>query len=243
MDRLFTNNCLKNWSIFEETSGSTVVRLRFTKNGDNNVVTSPQSFRRKSETQAQRDRDRAARHRDARTGATTRSQASADRTLASESPELARHSETISAGNTAPSLEVSPVQLNASAECFDPESVDHNSAAGDGSTNGNTSLLSLESMDTYSLDMMPSEYPDDSTSIVTESIIEEPSYTSYAGATGIINHKGRKEILCRRCHATVAVASAVYGIKMMHCDKCKVHVCEKTSHFHKCREHVRFIDT
>ena len=69
LDALFDNNCLQNWSVFEEISGSTVVKLRFTKSiNSKSEVSHHQSFRRKYDSQIQRDRNRAARHRAARGG-------------------------------------------------------------------------------------------------------------------------------------------------------------------------------
>ena len=253
MDSLFMNNCLGNWSIFEDKSGQTVVNIRFTKNGNEDTVTAPQSFRRKSEAQAQRDRDRAARHRVARAGATTRSrarEASVDMTAVSDSPELPRHIETISVSNTA-SLEVSPVvELNPGAQCFNPKSVGQNSTVGARCTDENDSLISVESADTYNVDnisddLIFAECPNDCSSIRNDDIVEEQSSVSSEKISpGIFNGK---DIYCRRCNASYTTATVVYGIKMMHCDKCKVHICQtcysKTRHFRKCKDHVNCIDT
>ena len=104
---LFTENQLKNWTIFEEKSGSILVKLRFTNgNVDNSGATaqSPVAYKRKSTKQVTRDRTRAARHKDALTGVSTRSMASAE----PASPELPRSVETYSISETGP-LEFSPV--------------------------------------------------------------------------------------------------------------------------------------
>ena len=102
LDSLFTSNQLKNWTIFEEKSGSILVKLRFTNTDmDSNTATvteSPIAFKRKSCKQVSRDRERAARHKDARVGATTRGMASAYPT----SPELPRSAETDSISKTVP---------------------------------------------------------------------------------------------------------------------------------------------
>ena len=91
LDSLFNNNCLQNWSLFEEMDGNkcTVVKLRFTKT-ENTEVT-PQSYRRKSEAQSRRDRDRAARHRAGRDDIITRSRSSVDvQETVTESVEIPR---------------------------------------------------------------------------------------------------------------------------------------------------------
>ena len=146
MDTLFANNSLTNWSIYEEKSGNIVVRLRFTKiedgGNDTNVIRS-QSFRKKSEAQAKRDRERAARHR---SGVTTRSQAAQ---AATESAELARGEEQICDSDTLPP-DMSPVvELDPEALSFDPCSVSHSSATGDSSTIANDTSPTVMSEDLY----------------------------------------------------------------------------------------------
>ena len=70
LDSLFRQNSLNNWNIFEDKTGSVVVKLRFSPsstktNGhiDNDSKCVPLSYRRKSDSQVKRDHDRAARHR------------------------------------------------------------------------------------------------------------------------------------------------------------------------------------
>ena len=92
LSSLFVNNMLKHWTIFQERSGSILVKLRFTNTEDindtvnNNGITdqSPIAFRRKSAQQVERDRDRALRHKDARTGVHTRSMASIEQPRSAE---------------------------------------------------------------------------------------------------------------------------------------------------------------
>ena len=77
LDTLFEKMDLKTWTIFEDKSGATSVRLRFQNSGDgvsNNSVERVTSFKRKSPAQLDRDRRRAEHHR-----VTTRSQATRDR--------------------------------------------------------------------------------------------------------------------------------------------------------------------
>ena len=108
---LFEKNSLKNWSIFDDMmTGTTIVKLRFTK--AENTTTPPQSFRRKSDRQVTRDRDRAARHR---TEMVTRARAAA------ATPEIPRHEDIFSLSDTSRTLECSPVDLNPAADCFSPE--------------------------------------------------------------------------------------------------------------------------
>ena len=148
---LFDQNSLKNWSIFDDLiTGTTIVKLRFTKSENGDMTTPPQSFRRKSNNQVARDRDRAVRHR-AHTGRmSTRSQVAAANADAVASIEIPRHAETISVSDTARSLECSPVvPLNPEAYCFSPqltglaESVGHDSHNSTANDN-----ISLESLDT-----------------------------------------------------------------------------------------------
>ena len=127
LDSLFKNNYLQNWSLYEETDSNNyiLVKLRFTKKENAGIV--PQSYRRRSEAQSRRDRDRAARHRARRDDIVTRSRSSADvpETVA-ESVEMPRNLETNSHSDTM-QLEHSPVvQLNPGADSFVPESVNLN---------------------------------------------------------------------------------------------------------------------
>ena len=241
LDSLFSNNSLKNWSVFEETNGFTVLKLRFTKSDNTTATTSSQSFRRKSDAQSQRDRDRAARHRDARAGATTRSQTSTG-LPAESSPELPRDSESISVSETRQPLEVSPVQLNPGAQSFNPESVNqkhHNSTAGDLFTEKNDSLLSVESadMDTAGADRS-FENSDASISMESERTADEQSMVNYI--TDI------KKISCAKCYTSYSAAVRIYDIKMMWCDKCEIYVCEhcydRSTHVYKCKKRVKVID-
>ena len=63
LDTMMRNNPLLNWNIYQEKSGSVVIKLRF--GGDNNGVTDPNTnahFRRKSDSQLNRDHQRAQEH-------------------------------------------------------------------------------------------------------------------------------------------------------------------------------------
>ena len=116
MNSLFANNHLRNWSIFEEKNGAIVVRLRFddsVTNSENESTNGTHvSFKRKSERQMRRDRNRAARHKDTYVG--NRSVQDDD-----ASPELPRHAEQ-NISDTTP-LDFSPVELlNSSANTFAP---------------------------------------------------------------------------------------------------------------------------
>ena len=65
LSSLFENNQLHNWSIFEDNSDFINVRIRFTKHEDTAEPAQNISYRRVSEAQSKRSRERAARHRDA----------------------------------------------------------------------------------------------------------------------------------------------------------------------------------
>ena len=149
MNSLFANNNLRNWSIFEEKNGAIVVRLRFDSsdtNSENDTAgKSHVSYKKKSESQLRRDRNRAARHNNAFVRDETRSESVQDST----SPELPRHAEQIIISDTTP-LDFSPVQLSPSATSLRP--VNHGSAQQiqGHSTKQNSSFGSMLTLDTTS---------------------------------------------------------------------------------------------
>ena len=104
LSSLFTNNSLHNWSIFEDNSDYINVRIRFTKHEDINTVQNA-SYRRISEAQARRNRERAARHRDTAARRPTRIQ------NLHLTPEIPRYAD----GNVGNS-ETTPVALPVSPE-------------------------------------------------------------------------------------------------------------------------------
>ena len=246
MDSLFATHGLQNWSLFEEINKNTVVvRLRFTKSEDNSAPTSNISFRRKSTSQTQRDRDRAARHRTAQSGVSTRSNtASNQRDAATESPELARHTETISPSNTR-SLEVSPVvHLNPATQSFDPDSVIQNWVNEDGFTSMTNADVSAESTDTddtcrhsedvnISMPNLDSDLDSEKLSCAND--------TEYQKHQCVDIHK----IRCVKCFTTYRGAVNVYKINMMWCDDCEIYECEDcytgSRHSFNCKKRVRIV--
>ena len=238
LDSLFTNNCLQNWSLFEEMNGNncTVVKLRFTKK-ENSEVT-PQSYCRRSEAQSRRDRDRAARHRAGRDDILTRSRASLNvQETVAESVELPRESETISHSDTVP-LEHSPVlQLNPGADSFVPDSVNLNK---DQCTDLNDSLCG-EYTGTGTKELFEDLEPNiDLPHLETKQIRETSSITSDDDANDVSYNE---EIRCVDCFTSFRGAVNVYKINMMWCDSCKVNICEqcydRSRHFYKCKKRVK----
>ena len=236
---------MQNWSVYEEISGSTVVKLRFTKsiNSDSELA-HHQSFRRKSEAQSQRDRNRAARHRAASTGVTTRGQASAGtRTVVNEPPEPSRDPETIFHSEAGP-LEASPVQLNPEAPMFDPvirscDSEDCESLDLDQITDrGNVSAEALSELSDVNVSMPTVE---------NENILEMPSLSNKSRT---VKHKSTytvfRDILCEKCYTSIRIAVNVDKIKMLRCKKCKVNICEncydQSKHFYNCKERVKELE-
>ena len=149
MNSLFANNELRNWSIFEEKNGAIVVKLRFENSVTNSENNSRNhvSFKRKSESQMQRDRNRAARRRNTY-------MASATSVQDGSSTELPRHSERNSISDTTP-LDFSPVQLSLSATSFTPDTRsvkrDSEQQIQGLSTKLNSSFVSMSSLDINSL--------------------------------------------------------------------------------------------
>ena len=153
LSSLFTNNILKHWTIFEEKSGSILVKLRFTNIEDINgtinneiIDQSPIAFRRKSTKQVNRDRDRAARHKDARAGVHTRSM---------ESVEQPRSAEPDVLSSTAP-LDLSAVSLDTSTTTPDCSAMRCKSTSSDMNMDFLVREISLDSSrdllnDTYTL--------------------------------------------------------------------------------------------
>ena len=93
LSSLFAKNNLKNWTIYEDNSEFINVRIRFTKCEDSESVDN-MSYRRVSEAQTRRNRERAARHRDAaETRRNTRSQ------TAHLTPEIPRGQDRLSDGS------------------------------------------------------------------------------------------------------------------------------------------------
>ena len=120
LSSIFESNDLTNWTIFEEKSGSIVVKIRFTNSDKNEhssdtATPSPISYKKKSDNQMRRDQDRMARHQE-REAVMTRSRTSVNET----SVELPRFSESDSVSEPAP-LEYSLV-LDPSSKCFVPRS-------------------------------------------------------------------------------------------------------------------------
>ena len=244
LDALFDNNCLQNWSVFEEISGSTVVKLRFTKSmNSESEVSHHQSFRRKSDSQIQRDRNRAVRHRADRTGVTTRRQASAGmEAVVNESPEQSRDPETIYDSEPGP-LEVSPMQLDPAAPMFDPESLIHNSDIEDSDSQdldqiterGNVCAEALSELSDVNITMPTME---------NETFLEMPSQSKRKTAKH--KHTAFRDILCVKCVTSIRIATHVDKIKMLRCQKCKVNICEncyeQSKHFYECKERVKVLD-
>ena len=240
MDSLFNANSLKNWSIFEDSNENIIVRLRFTKQEDTNVVPSPQSFRRKSDAQVQRDRDRAARHRSARTEMVTRSRAATGLTN-DVSIEEPRHIKTILNSETGP-LEISHIsELNASAESFSPESVSLDMTAGGLCADNNDSLLSVDSIELETVN----------TSDITETHLECEQPIDDVLCASVKDHPKHankcKKIRCMGCHNRFTGGTAVYNIKMMRCEKCKVTMCEdcyeQSRHYSECRKWIKILNS
>ena len=61
LDSLFSTNALSSWNIYNDKNNCVNVRLRFTKLDEENNIENV-SFRRKSDNQVRRDRQRAAHH-------------------------------------------------------------------------------------------------------------------------------------------------------------------------------------
>ena len=126
MDSLFTNNDVKNWTIFEEKSGNVIMKIRFTNRTEHEQASDniahrpiPVSYKKKSEKQMSRDRDRMAQHQRPEP-VMTRSRASDSM----ETVELPRNEENYRSDTG--SLEFSPV-LDIAASCSVPLSspLDH----------------------------------------------------------------------------------------------------------------------
>ena len=119
LDSLFTNNDVKNWTIFEEKSGNVIMKIRFTNRTEHEQASDniahrpiPVSYKKKSEKQMSRDRDRMAQHQRPEP-VMTRSRASDSM----ETVELPRNEENYRSDTG--SLEFSPV-LDIAASCSVP---------------------------------------------------------------------------------------------------------------------------
>ena len=154
---LFATNALSSWQIFEDKRNIVHLRLRFTKQ-DTNVSSDDQntSFRRKSDNQVKRDRERARRHKDSRTSSPIRDRPP---TRASKNTfiEKPRDSESTALSEPVPSVEVSPVR--GSQFTLSTESLDHSKLAdctANLSTSLHTSVNNLELLDQHDDDNIKS---------------------------------------------------------------------------------------
>ena len=255
LTELFRQNSLKNWSIFDDViNGSTIVKLRFTKSSDCEIDTTPQHFRRKSDSQVARDRDRAARHQTR--GVMTRSRAAAAEKV--PSAEILRRdssSETVRSLESCSSVQLNPLAANFSPQPSGLESVDR------GSNNiANISISSIESQevempvvnDADAQELHNGEQNDEILNSSNEVLAETIQSDNLSRNTACVKTKPKyiskdKKFQCKNCHNRFTGGTADYNIKVYYCWKCKITICglcyPKSKHYFQCRNRVKMINS
>ena len=236
LSSIFSTNSLSNWSIFEDKNGQVNVRLRFSKHEESSEVEHTVSYRRKSDAQVKRDRDRAIHHRNRPTcdGRITRSRAS-EHSKDDIVSELPRCSEEFSASESTPLALDSPVSVE--MDNYDPNmsQVIHDQSCEDKLSTGagGTSESDCEDTDTDSNNIQePVEVIPDTVCRPTAipNIRNDRKFMkkTYSARVGKLKFKGM-EYRCHRCTTSITVAKHVDLIRMYHCDQCKLYICEKCS--------------
>ena len=119
LSSLFSTNALSNWSIFDDKNGCVNVRLRFTKCDESNK-TEHVSFRRKSQNQLNRDRERERAIHHQNTESTRILKSHKSDTNEDLSTELPRSSEENVVSDVANVYSPASVQLDPEADIYVP---------------------------------------------------------------------------------------------------------------------------
>ena len=196
---------MHHWSIFEDKNGLVNVRIRFTKCDEDN--TNEASFRRISDKQVKRNRQRAIRHQNNRAEARiTKSQAS-EQNL-DISTELPRGLEDTFISETVP-LD-SPVIVEPTPEDY-----------------MNTSLVSCDQSH-EDIECTSEPLRTDETDTVSDCESANTSIVSKVPQLKAKKYLVSKDQFkrCDRCSTSVTVAKNVHRIKMYYCNRCREYACE-----------------
>ena len=235
---LFSTNALSNWSIFDDKNGCINVRLRFTKCDETNKAEHV-SFRRKSQNQLNRDRERAIHHQNTESTRILRSHKSD--TNEDISAELPRSSEENVVSDVAHVYSPASVQLDPEADMYVPCSspVNHEQSADFSSTPehlASENSAAYQTSDEESVDTtddleqfnQKSDVSATCDTVKVSDSIKSRKSSKKSYAVHVRNTKSQyKEARCHRCYTSDTVAKHVELIKMFYCNKCKVYICEK----------------
>ena len=239
LSSLFASNILSNWSIYDDKNGCVNVRLRFTKCDD--IKTEHVSFRRKSQNQLNRDRERAIHHKTDKNTQSTRILRSHMSDVNEDEPlELPRSSEENCASDMAHVYSPVSVQMDPEAEIYVPCSspVNHDESADFPSTPEHLApensaayhTSDVESIDTTD-DLEQFNQESDVSASDTVKVSESNKPRKYCKKEYVVHMKKIKsqfkEVRCHRCYTSDTVAKHVELIKMFYCSTCRVYICEK----------------
>ena len=255
LDTLMEHKELHMWTIYQEPSGSTFVKMRFLDNQNGSQqqdrITEQQNskvyYRRKSEKHIKRDRLRAQQH--ARARINTRSVSNAKEIIASDSVETPRFDLVNSAGENLS-------HMHSTSTISSPGASDRFHITTEITDSEQSPIISEPEISLPELDSFLHRFnmPD---------VGEADQYTDNENSNDDNNrnddltvnspspiHAVCKNTLCYECATSVPLSMSLFGSKMLYCDTCNdYNVCEvclalpQKRHSLKCESRLKYLIT